>query len=152
MMKGSGTNSDMFSLFQLYSSQTKLLWSHLGFLPQGKMMIGLYFITLTQIKRRNIILMFTEIWKQVKEEHQGQHKHQVTIKVSHCSSFWIESLWQFTDHHKILNCQTEKNIYNNNNNNNNNINKNIKYIVAYPKPRDILQSFPGKPCGKCQHN
>ncbi len=50
IIKGSGTNSDMSSLFQLYSAQTKLLRSRLCFLPQGKMMIGLYFITLTQIK------------------------------------------------------------------------------------------------------
>lgn len=117
MIQGLETNSDMSSLPQLYSAETKLLWSRLGFLPQGKKMIGLDFITLAQIKRRYATSSScSEIWRQVKEEHQGQHRHQVTLKVSHCGSFRRDSLYTTAVDHKLVDCQTKKkrklNLYN----------------------------------------
>lgn len=85
-----------------FTSQIAMISFRLS--PQGKMMIGLYLITLTQIKRRNIIQRFENRWKR-------NIKVNTSIKLQ---SKWVTvvrfeySLWPFTDHHKILNCQTKK--------------------------------------------
>lgn len=105
-----GSGSGMFLHFEekkKSSLHTKMLWSRLGFLPHGKKMIRLYFITLTRIKG-GASIRFTQRFEVA---YITVNKHQVTIKASHCGSLSKNRLFRLLEqltYHMLLDCKIER--------------------------------------------